>query len=161
MSRIEALAAFAVLLPVALGGPFVTPARAQAIVAAWGNVEGIRVHGEVVPFETSLCLGDSTGTVRVRTAKERQTPRFARTGSTRRITTRLGAYSIEETVEDVRPGEVKADVALTADSATTERAYLCVDVPRGYYGDVRAGPARRIDLPGAMSSIMRHVTIEF
>jgi hypothetical protein len=157
----NSLAAARVLIAIALGGPLATRAEAQAVVAAWGNVEGIRVRGEVVPFETSICLADSAGTVRTRTAKERQTPRFARLGSTRRITTRLGAYSIVETVEDVRPGEVKLDVALTADSGTTARPYLCVDVPRGFYGDVQPGPARRIDLPGAMSSIMRHVTIDF
>jgi hypothetical protein len=102
----NSLAAARVLIAIALGGPFATRAQAQAVVAAWGNVEGIRVRGEVVPFETSICLADSAGTVRTRTAKERQTPRFARIGSTRRITTRLGAYSIVEAVEDVRPGEV-------------------------------------------------------
>ena len=150
----------AAFVGIACAGPLAPRGEAQAVVAAWGNVEGIRVRGEVVPFETSVCLADSTGAVRVRTAKERQTPRFMRAGSTRRITTRLGAYSIVESVEDVRPGEVKLDVALTADSATMARPYLCVDVPRGYYGDVQPGPARSIDLPGAMSSIMRHVTID-
>ena len=149
----HSLAAALVFVAIAVGGPLALRADAQAVVAAWGNVEGIRVRGEVVPFETSVCLADSAGTVRARTAKERQTPRFARIGTTRRITTRLGAYSIVETVEDVRPGEVKLDVALTADSATTVRPYLCVDLPRGFYGDVQPGRARRIDLPGAMSSI--------
>src|SRR5829696_7739511 len=114
MLRMKSLSNVGLLAAVALGGPFAAPARAQAIVDAWGNVEGIRVRGEVVPFETSVCLADSTGVVHARTAKERQTP----------------------------------------------RAYLCVDVPRGYYGDVQPGPARRIDLPGAMSSIMRRVTID-
>ncbi|HKH92264.1 MAG TPA: hypothetical protein VKA54_10680, partial [Gemmatimonadaceae bacterium] len=160
MLRMKSLSTVGLLGTIALGGPFAAPAGAQAIVAAWGNVEGIRVRGEVVPFETSICLADSTGTVRTRTAKERQTPRFARTGATRTITTRLGAYSIVERVEDVRPGEVRLDLALTADSATATRAFLCIDVLRGYYGDVRPGRARRIDLPGAMSSIMRRVTID-
>src|SRR5919112_2084729 len=161
MFRLTSFATAGLLVAITLGDPLAARVEAQAVVAAWGNVEGIRVRGEVVPFETSICLADSAGTVRTRTAKERQTPRFARTGATRRITTRLGAYSIVETVEDVRPGEAKLDVALTADSATTARPYLCVDVPRGFYGDVQPGPARRIDLPGAMSSIMRHVTIDF
>src|SRR5918993_2637322 len=106
---------------------------AQAVVAAWGNVEGIRVEGEVVPFETSLCLTDSAGTVRVRTAKERQIPRFARRGSSRTITTRLGGYAIAETVEDVRPGVVRVDVTVTADSATALIPHLCVDTPKGLY----------------------------
>ena len=135
-------------------------ADAQAVVAGWGNVEGIRVAGEVVPFETSVCLADSSGTVRTRTAKERQSPRFVRRGATRTITTRLGAWSIVESVEDVRPGVARIDLSLSADSATTTRPHLCVDVPRELYGDVPAGAARRIELAGALSSIMRHVTID-
>ena len=87
-------------------------------------------------------------------------PRFQRSGSTRTITTRLGAYSIVESVQDLRPGVVRIDVALTADSATTLRPALCVDTPDGYYGDVSPGPTRHVELAGAMSSIMRHVTID-
>ena len=135
-------------------------ASAQGVVAAWGNLDGIRVEGEVVPFETSLCLTDSTGAVRTRTAKERQTPRFERRGSTRTITTRLGAYAITETVEDVRPGVVRLDVTVAADSTTALRPHLCVDTPRGFYRPPTAGPARRIDLASAVSSVRRRVTID-
>ena len=131
-------------LAVAIAGQ----ASAQAVVAAWGNVEGIRVNGEVVPFETSICLADSAGVVRARTARERQMPRFQRSGSTRTITTRLGAYSIVESVQDLRPGVVRIDVALTADSATTLRPALCIDTPEGYYGDVSPGPTRHVELAG-------------
>ena len=135
-------------------------AAAQAVVAAWGNVEGIRVQGEVVPFETSLCLADSIGAVRARTAKERQTPRFERRGSTRSIRTRLGAYEIAETVEDVRPGVVRVDVSVTADSATALRPHLCIDTPRGHYRRLTAGAARRIELSGVESPARRRVVID-
>ena len=138
------------------------PARAaaQAVVAAWGNVEGIRVDGEVVPFETSVCLADSAGAVRARTAKERQTPRFERRGAVRSIRTRLGPYEISETVEDVRPGVVRVDVTVAADSTTALSPHLCVDTPRGQYRPPSAGPARRIDLASAVSSVRRRVTID-
>ena len=136
------------------------PAAAQAVVAAWGNVEGIRVAGEVVPFETSLCLTDSTGAVRARTAKERQTPRFVRRGSRRTITTRLGTYAITETVADVGPGLVRLDVTVTADSATAMRPHLCVDTPKGRFRQPTAGRARRIDLVSAASSVRRRVTFD-
>jgi hypothetical protein len=136
------------------------PAESQAVVAAWGNVEGVRVEGEVVPFETSLCLADSTGAVRTRTAKERQTPRFERRGRIRSIRTRLGAHDIAETVEDVRPGVVRVAVTVTADSATALRPYLCIDTPRGHYRQPSAGMARRIDLASAVPSVRRRVTID-
>src|SRR5688500_322026 len=134
--------------------------EAQAVVAAWGNVEGIRVEGEVVPFESSLCLADSAGAIRTRTAKERQTPRFERRGSTRAIRTRVGAYDITETVEDVGPGLVRVNVTVTADSATALSPHLCVDTPKGHYRVPRAGPARRVDLTSAVSSVRRRVAID-
>ena len=148
------------LLTVAVLGSVSQRAWAQAVVAAWGNVDGIRVQGEVVPFETSLCLVDGSGAVRARTAKERQRPRFVRQGTTRTIATQLGAFSFTESVRDVRAGVARIEVTVTADSATTLRPHLCVDTPKGRYGEVRAGPARRIDLSGTPSSVRRRVTID-
>ncbi|HEV7991453.1 MAG TPA: hypothetical protein VGP25_06480 [Gemmatimonadaceae bacterium] len=110
-------------------GTLAAPARAQAVVAAWGNVEGIRVDGEVIPFETSLCTVNAAGVVSARTQKERQQPRYSRSGSRRTITSRLGPISISEVVEDVRRGVVTLDVRFTADSATALRGFLCLDVP--------------------------------
>ena len=136
------------------------PTAAQAVVSAWGNVDGIRVEGEVVPFETSLCLTDSTGAVRMRTAKERQTPRFERRGSTRTIRTRLGVHDITETVEDVRPGVVRLAVTVTTDSATPFRLHLCVDTPQGHYRQPNAGPVQRVDLTSAAASARRRVTFD-
>ena len=115
----------------------VAPARAQAVVAAWGNVEGIRVEGEVFPFEISLCTVNAAGIVVARTAKERQQPRFSRSGDVRTITTRLGAISIAETVEDIGPGEAKLGVRFSRDSATTLVGSVCVDAPRETYGSAR------------------------
>ena len=95
------------------GLPAARPAGAQGTAWwAWGNVEGVRVEGEVMPFETSVCMVNSTGAVRARTAKERQPPRFSRAGNRRTITTRLGALSISEVVEDVRPGRVRLDLTV-------------------------------------------------
>jgi hypothetical protein len=121
------------LLCAAVLGAHAVPAHGQAVVAAWGNVEGLRVDGEVIPFETSLCTVTGAGTVAARTQKERQRPLYSRAGNRRTVTTRLGALSISEVVEDVRPGEVTLDVRFTADSATAMRGFLCVDVPAAQF----------------------------
>src|SRR3954470_24225764 len=102
----------------ALLGTIAAPARAQAVVAAWGNVEGVRVGGEVIPFETSLCTVNGAGVVAARTQKERQQPRYSRSGARRTVASRLGVFTINEVVEDVRAGRVTLDVRFTADSAT-------------------------------------------
>ena len=138
------------LIALACTAPVITlaaPVRAQAVVAAWGNVEGIRVDGEVIPFETSLCTVNGAGVVAARTQKERQQPRYSRTGTRRTVTSRLGALSISEVVEDVRAGEVTLDVRFTADSATTMRGFLCVDVPATEWGAPRVVDSARAVAP--------------
>ncbi|MEO8561194.1 MAG: hypothetical protein ABI601_03905 [bacterium] len=135
------------LVSAATLGMSTNPASAQAVVAAWGNVEGIRVDGEVIPFETSLCTVNGAGVVSARTQKERQQPRYSRAGARRIIGSRLGVFSIAEVVEDVRPGEVTLDVRFTADSATTMRGFLCVDVPSDSWGAPRVVDSVRIDGP--------------
>ena len=111
-------------------------ADAQAVVAAWGNVEGLRVEGEIFPFETSLCTMNDTGAIG-RTMKEKQQPRFSRAGKLRTVTTRLGAFTIVETVEDIAPGEALLGIRFTADSASDARGFLCIDTPRASYSAVR------------------------
>ena len=110
-------------------------AHAQAVVAAWGNVEGLRVDGEVFPFETSLCIVSDSGITR--TAKEKQLPRYSRSGDSRTIVTRLGAYTASETVTDTRRGEATLDITFTVDSVTKAAAYLCVDAPRSAFASVK------------------------
>ena len=115
----------------------VTTAGAQAMVAAWGNVEGVRLDGQVFPFEASLCTTNDSGRVSARTAKESQQPRLSRNGNRRTVTTRLGAFSIVELIEDGAPGLATVDVRFTADSATITRGFVCVDVPRASFASVR------------------------
>jgi hypothetical protein len=128
----------------------VTSAGAQAIVAAWGNVEGVRLDGQVFPFETSLCTTNDSGRVAARTAKERQQPRFLRDGTRRTISTRLGPFSIVEVIEDSAPGLATVDVHFTADSATTTTGFVCVDVPRASFASARV-TARTVEFENATS----------
>ena len=146
MQTIKQLAACALLGAAAIGAP-AAAAHGQAVVAPWGNVEGLRVDGEVIPFETSLCAVNGAGAVATRTQKERQRPLYSRSGSRRTVTTRLGPLSITEVVEDVRPGEITLDVRFTADSATTTRGFLCVDVPVEHFGAPRVVDSARADAP--------------
>ena len=128
----------------------VTSASAQAIVAAWGNVEGIRVDGQVFPFETSLCTTNDSGRVTSRTAKERQQPRLSRVATRRTVTTRLGAFSIAEVIDDSRAGQATASVRFTADSATSTRGFVCVDVRRASFASVHV-TARTVEFENPTS----------
>ncbi len=137
-----------------------TTAGAQAIVAPWGNVEGIRLDGQVFPFETSLCTTNDSGRITARTAKERQQPRLSRDGNRRTVTTRLGAFSIAEMIEDRAGGVATIDVRVTADSATSTRGFVCLDVPRGSFPSIRVTLQRVVfENPASLARITIEATM--
>lgn len=123
------------------------PVGAQAVFTAWGNVEGIRLSGQLIPFETSLCLYGPDGREITRTGKERQRPRYTRTGAAaRQVTTQLGRLSFVESLNESTAGITNLVVRVTADSATTASAYLCVDAPRAVYGKVERVASAALDV---------------
>jgi len=125
-----------IVLACAAVSTLAAPSAAQAVVAAWGNVEGLRVDGEIFPFETSMCAVSDSGIAR--TQKEKQLPRYSRLGDVRTVVTHVGAYSITETITDTKRGEVVVDLSFTADSATRAGGYFCIEAPRGSYASVTA-----------------------
>ena len=108
----------------------VQPVHAQAEVMAWGNLEGMRLEGQLIPFETSLCALAPDGGEVARTAKERQRPRFSRAGNRRTVTTSLRSFSITKVTEDTGPGTATVAVTVSADSAASAGGSFCVDLPR-------------------------------
>jgi hypothetical protein len=86
----------------------------QAELESWGNLKGIRISGQLVPFETSLRLAYPGGPYFNHTEKEWQRPHFERSGHLRIVTTRLDSIYFKETVEDLSPGSVKITVSCRA-----------------------------------------------
>ncbi|HEX6069199.1 MAG TPA: hypothetical protein VFZ18_05230, partial [Longimicrobiaceae bacterium] len=129
----------AVALALAAAAVAAGDAAAQAEVAAWGNLEGIRVDGHLMAFETGVCLLRPDGTEVTRTSKERQRPRFSREGAVRRVTSALGGISLREVVEDPSPGLARVDLTVAADTqGVTAETVFCLDLP---LDDFAAGSA--------------------
>jgi hypothetical protein len=132
---------------------------AQAQATAWGNVEGMRIEGQLIPFETSLCTLGAGDEEVARTARERQQPRFSRAGSRRTVSTRLGALSATEVIDDTGPGTATLDVRFAADSVVSSAGgFLCIDLPRAQYAGATlelVGAQRgrsRMTLPAAVAT---------
>ncbi|HEX6924726.1 MAG TPA: hypothetical protein VF167_04825 [Longimicrobiaceae bacterium] len=126
IAKVFAAGAALVPLPVA--------AAAQAEVAAWGNLEGVRIEEHRIPFETGICLQRPDGSEMVRTSKERQRPRYEREGPVRRVASSLGGISFRQTVEDVGRGTAALDLAVVADTqGIPARITFCVDLPSEVY----------------------------
>lgn len=86
----------------------------QAELESWGNLKGIRISGQLVPFETSIRLAYPGGPYFNHTEKEWQRPHFERSGLARTVTTRLDSVYIKETVEDLSPGNVRITISYRA-----------------------------------------------
>src|SRR5690606_7880973 len=122
------------------------PVAAQAEVAAWGNLEGIRTDGHLMDFETGICLQRADGSELNRTSKERQRPRYQRDGSVRRVSSSLGGISLREVVEDPAPGMARIELVVAADTqGITSSTSFCLDLPADEFA---GGTAHWIDPVG-------------
>jgi hypothetical protein len=101
----------AVIVLAALKGPVVL---AQAELEPWGNLTGIRVHGQLIPFITSLRVVSGDATLIISTAKEKQRPRYWREGNHQVVTTRIDSLYFREDVEDLGEGSARVRVTCYA-----------------------------------------------
>ncbi|HEV2478627.1 MAG TPA: hypothetical protein VGS79_03150 [Puia sp.] len=88
-------------------------AFAQPELEPWGNLTGIRVDGQLMPFETSLHFTGPNGLTQT-TAKERQNPRYTRQGNTQFVYTHLDSLYFVEKVEELGRGEARITITCTA-----------------------------------------------
>jgi hypothetical protein len=87
---------------------------AQAEVEPWGNITGIRVSGQLIPFETNLSLVENS--LVKATAQEKQRPKYIRDGNKQIITTKKDSVNLTETIEDIKEGTADVDVKLLSKS---------------------------------------------
>jgi hypothetical protein len=107
----------------------------QTELQAWGNITGIRVQGELMGFETSLCVvGDKWSSIAA-TGKEAQSPKFNRDSLGRQVViTHLGGISFTETVTDLLEGEASVGIQFTSARDTSVTGlFFCISLPLSDY----------------------------
>jgi hypothetical protein len=105
-------------------------ALAQPEVEPWGNLNGIRVDGQLMEFESSLRVIDTNGTILNATAKEKQNPNYAREGKVQIINSHLDSLYFKETVEEDGAMVARLRFTFTAHANMKLRGvYFCVDLP--------------------------------
>jgi hypothetical protein len=97
---------------------FVNDVVAQAEVQPWGNVTGIRKHGQLFDFETAISVVSANGKRMVSTALEKQQPHFKRDGRKQIIRTNIDSLFFNETVKDRLFGGVKVTLDISAHKDT-------------------------------------------
>lgn len=109
-------------------------AFAQAEMTAWGNLQGIRMEGELFEFQTSLrVVGENWEEIN-QTAKEQQLPKFERDGDKQMVSSRLDSLYFTKVLEDTGEGRASVEVEFTARKDTTiEGAFYCITLPYDDY----------------------------
>ena len=109
-------------------------AFAQAELMPWGDLTGIRIKGQLMEFKTNLNVVGQSWSQLSTSGKERQRPKFKRTGNIQTVNTEISGIKFTETVEDLNIGQVKLTVKFetNADRATTG-VYLGVQWDKNKY----------------------------
>ncbi len=124
------------LLIIFITGIFVHRLTAQTEMAAWGNINGIRLEGQLMEFETSLrVVGQDWSQIRA-TAKEQQLPKYRREGSKQVVTTSIDSLFFTQEVEETGPGRARVQVALNsrADTSLTG-VFFSIALPAAHYAN--------------------------
>ncbi|MDB5141020.1 MAG: hypothetical protein JWR12_2936 [Mucilaginibacter sp.] len=117
-------------------------AYSQAEVEPWGNITGIRKHGQLFEFESGIKVLHSDGQF-TSTGKERQRPHFKRNGDEREVTTSIDSLFFDETVKDISGGKITVDLKVTAHTdASFKGVFFCITF---HEADYLNGQLRFID----------------
>lgn len=111
-------------------------ANAQAEVTAWGNITALRIQGQPVFFEGSICTVSRDWKNVNATALERQSPKYNRSGQTQIIDTQLDSLYINEKVKGNDKGKavIKINYESKAD-LETEGLFYRIDLDDALFPD--------------------------
>ena len=115
---------------------FVKNVCAQAEMEPWGNITGIRKHGQLFGFESSIKVISQNGKRIVSTGLEKQSPHFKRDGNSQIVNTNIDSLFIKETVKDLCFGGIRVTINLAAHKDTAIKGvYFCLSLPAEEYGN--------------------------
>jgi hypothetical protein len=130
ISFLKSVLAFACAFAIVVG-----EAAGQAEVTAWGNMTGIRLDGHLMAFESSLLAVGVKGGETLRTAKERQQPRYSRDGNRRIVTTQLDSLEFKQIVTDIGRGAVTVDLEVKSkEKMAVHGVYFALQIPTDLAG---------------------------
>jgi hypothetical protein len=115
---------------------------AQAELKPYGNLEGIRIKGQLMPFNTRIVVVGKSWSKIYATGKEQQKPKYDRKDDEQIVTTQIDSFHFIETVTDAGRGKIKVNIKCFAGKDTAINSiYLDVSLPESIYGNsqVKAG----------------------
>ncbi|MDB5135924.1 MAG: hypothetical protein JWP37_2527 [Mucilaginibacter sp.] len=116
---------------------FMLPAQmllAQAEFKPWGNMDGIRIKGQLVEFNSRITVVGKSWLSVNSTDKERQKPKYIRNGNEQIVNTQIDSLQFTESVKDNGSGSVKITVkCVSREDTTVKGIYFNVSLPEAAY----------------------------
>ncbi|MEX0719817.1 MAG: hypothetical protein WD059_04055 [Balneolaceae bacterium] len=104
---------------------------AQAEVMAWGNLNGIRIDGQLMEFRSTLCTPSEDWSDIRHTAKEAQYTDYERDGNLHIVTPRFDSLFFREEIEDLGRGKTRVEVGVAFRTDTViGGAFFCLEFPK-------------------------------
>ena len=104
---------------------------AQAELMPYGNLNGIRIKGQLMPFGTRIAVAGPGWKKVTFTAKEKQKPKFERQGDEEIVNTDIDSLHFTESVKDIGKGAIRVTVTVSShQDATLDGIYLSVGLPK-------------------------------
>ncbi len=107
---------------------------AQSEFKPWGNLDGIRVKGQLMDFNTRLVVVGNSWSKISFTGKELQKPKYTRNDGVYTVNTWIDSLEFTETVKDIGKGQAKVTVKCTVHADTTVKGiFFNVSLPEAVY----------------------------
>jgi O-glycosyl hydrolase len=108
---------------------------AQAEFKPWGDIDGIRIKGQLMPFNSRIVVVYNDWAKMNFTAKERQHPRYTRTSEDQQeVVTMIDSLQFTETVKNKGRGSAEITLTCTPHAEThVEGIYFNVSLPHNIY----------------------------
>ena len=111
--------------------------KVHSEVMAWSNITGVRLGGELIDFESSLCVGIPGGKIE-KTGRERQHDvRYRREGETQIVDIPLHGAHFHQEVTDMDERQVRINQNVEADETLQEGAFFSMAFAPKYYANAK------------------------
>lgn len=125
--------AFRIFLLFILGFP-AKSLFAQSEFKPWGNLNGVRIKGQLMEFNSCITVAGKSWLKVSSTGKELQKPKYTRNGDEQVVNTQIDSLLFTETVNDNGRGSVKITLrCVFREDTTVKGVYFNVSLPENIY----------------------------
>ena len=111
--------------------------KVHSEVMAWSNITGVRLDGELIDFESALCVGNPGGKIEKTGRERQQNVRYRREGQTQMVDIPLHGAHFHQEVTDMNERQVRIKLNVEADETLQEGAFFSMAFAPKYYANAK------------------------